>query len=602
MKWSGIIAALLLLSGLPTSARAAGVGAALQYSLQHRDGEEQDGYLSQSTTAELNGNTALWRDWFARVDGRLRLTETRTESNDRSTDNSLVTGGGTFSLFPRSRFPFRAFFDRTDSRVDSSIGTDADRQVTNYGLSQRYLAQAGGRYGLDYRRRRIEELGFGQRQRSGDEIPRTDVVEEQLDLSAQRRFGRHELAYDFNAVDTERRLSAGDPGRRGGGTHSSSRTHVLSHQFSPQDNRVSLSNRLSTSWLDNERGVVSGEEERGQFTSNVNWRPDTVRPSRVNANALWRERADRDSAGETEHRFASLRVRGTYDWTDALTIGGNASLSEERDGGVTETTSEQAVDASYRPDGLRLGRFSYDWSGGVSVLNRTNSAGVAGSQGDEDLQRLAANLGHTLSRRQRIDEHSSVVWRFSQRGQGDVDTVGGSDRSLRHSISGTWNSGAGARRTFVQARLTDNRQFGDSEDTFQLATLQANSSMRLSEVSDFSADLTLQVTRDVDKDTSPSTVSRDTSTAANLVYRNSRFRDINRLTLRSELSYISDSLLQLVDDRNAGEERPEELSWTNRLDYRIGRLDLRTDFELAERGERLEYRLFFTLRRTFGSS
>lgn len=583
MKWAPAIIAVLFV--LPPPAWAAGYGGAVQYNLRHRDGEGDRATTLQATTLELRGNAALWREWFARMDGTLRLTETRVESGDRESDRDLATGSGALSLFPRSQFPFRAFVDRTDSRVDSSIGTDTDRRATTYGFSQRYFGEAGGRYGLEYRRRRVEQVGIDGRGGAGASFD-TEVLDEQLDLSAQRRFGRHELGYDFDSSETNQ---VREP------TASSTQAHVLSHQFSPEDVELSVSNRASRVVTEREdAGPFDERDRRRQFTSTASWRPDTERPSRVTANALWRG-SDLEGTRELERSLSSLRVRGTYDWTDSLSLGGSTSITDESDGGRDELRSEQQTDLRYRPAGLQLGRFVYDWSGSGVVGNRTSSEAPS-------VQRVAANLGHTLSRRARLADGSSVVWRLSQRGQAAEESRDEGSRSLSHSLSGTWSRSEGSHRMFVQGRLTDNRQFGERQDVFQLANLQASSNTRLSEVARFSGDVTLQASRRVDKDVSPHREDTNYATSADLVYRTSRLLEVNRLGFRSELSYRSDSFLGLAEERSAAEERAAELSWTNRLDYRIGRLDLRAESEVTRRDDDVDYQLFFTVRRDFGDA
>ena len=161
----------------------------------------------------------------------------------------------------------------------------------------------------------------------------------------------------------------------------------------------------------------------------------------------------------------------------------------------------------------------------------------------------------------------------------------------------------------VRASLSDTRTYagGTRADEvageFQLANLQASLDQRLTTTSTFSGNLTIQATRDAADNPVASMNTRNgewvPTASIDLTYYNTRMFDVPRLTFRSTLRLISDSYLPLFDEPDRINGR-EDMRWDNRLEYTIGRMQIRATGRLSElRGEKQTF-LLLQVRRMFG--
>ena len=129
-------------------------GGSVGYSLQRSSSGSGQSSLSQGLFGNLNAASYIYAPWAATVAGRLGLTTASSSShagnagsqsvfgNDTQSRNLSVVGGGELSVFPTSRFPFQAFFDRSDSRASGNLVTN-DYVNTRFGLRQTYRGEDG---------------------------------------------------------------------------------------------------------------------------------------------------------------------------------------------------------------------------------------------------------------------------------------------------------------------------------------------------------------------------------------------------------------------------------------------------------------------------
>ncbi|HJV93256.1 MAG TPA: hypothetical protein VJ572_07230, partial [Azonexus sp.] len=121
-------------------------GGSLGYSYQKSTSGTANSSSSQGLFANLNASSYIYAPWFATVSGRLGVTTSNSSSSTPtsgagdSNQAANVVGGGEVNMFSSSRFPFRAYFDRSDSRVSGTI-VNQDYVNTRLGLTQNYRAE-----------------------------------------------------------------------------------------------------------------------------------------------------------------------------------------------------------------------------------------------------------------------------------------------------------------------------------------------------------------------------------------------------------------------------------------------------------------------------
>ena len=164
--------------------------------------------------------------------------------------------------------------------------------------------------------------------------------------------------------------------------------------------------------------------------------------------------------------------------------------------------------------------------------------------------------------------------------------------------------------TFLQVSFSNSRTISNQDDepkenrTYQNFRFQGSVDWRLNRLSNVGGDITLQVQRssiDMDRDDlqfESDEAFRPTATAS-IHYDNQELFRIRRLRFRSRLDLISDAYVPLLTEPEEIDDR-EDLIWDNRLEYRIGRLELSLRGNHTRRRENNETIVLFEARRFFG--
>lgn len=563
---------LLALSlSLPSTAAALSlpVTGSLQYLMRHGGGEG-DSSTNHATTLELSTAAPIWRHWLGRLEGQGLFSQTYSNGPEGRGSDQVVSGRGDLSVFPQSNFPLSAYVERSDSRVDGANDLDSDRQVTRYGVRQRYDSDWLGRYQLSYDRRRTEQsLDFGN-------IDDTEIsVQDQVAFTARKRFQYNQLDYTFNYQETEERVSD---------SKFSDQSHVLAHTLDPATT-YTVSNLASYSRL-NSSGSLGTDVSR-QVSSTAFWRPQLERPLRISANALLRDRSV-DGIGSVDSRVAAARASGLYRWTDALDLSFGTSMTDEDTGGRGRTFVTENLGLGYAPDGYDLGGFVYSWNTGASAAATQSSTAPNSEQ-------VTGNLGQSL-RREWLVRGAPLQARISQRGSATVNTQDENRQSLTHSGNLSWSLSRQRSQFFASLDVSDNRIYDQDETVFQLANLQFSSNLRLSRYRSLNGSITAQASRS--RSGAAESFSESFSTSADLSYRDSRFLGIRNLDYLSQLRWRTTDIAFLLDSED--QEEVSDKSWRNRWTYGIGLLDLSLDSLLsAQRDNELAYSLVFQIRRRF---
>ena len=195
-------AALLLLSF--SSIAAAQIGPIdtqgyLEY--RYRNFRSDSDVASASHNVALQGAfaTYFWRPWIANIDGTVTLHEITNENYDKDGENSTITGRVRLGLLSKSRFPFSAFYESRDNRLQSDT-LSVDGTSKTFGFLQNLTSQKIGRYTLEYRNTRVDEL-----YEDGSRVPR-NFVNGSWYLRAQKALGNNELTLNSQLTEIDRSL------------------------------------------------------------------------------------------------------------------------------------------------------------------------------------------------------------------------------------------------------------------------------------------------------------------------------------------------------------------------------------------------------------
>ncbi len=516
----------------------------------------------QLLTATLNGSSFIWRPWFALVSGGIGISQDWTSGTQGGSSRDL-TGNASLALLPESRFPFEAHYNVTDSRMDTGLaGTiGAAYRYKRLGFSQTYQTLQGN---TRYR------LAFDQSSQTGESGTVGDYQQNGLQFGASTRFGKQSVDVSGTTNKNER-LDTGETALLN--TLDVRHNYTPNQEFSVDSQATLNDNRYNL--------ATTGTNTRFlQLNSYAFWRPERS-PLTVNGGV----RLYALDTGPTSLRSANLNGGAIYRLNRNVSLNATANLTQTASGGITSTSTNQSLGATYQSGTLNFGKYQYYWFGSGTASNRTGLA--AG-------RHLSLAAGHGLSRSIETGPGARLAMNLSQSISSDLDTAVASTRRLSDTASLTWNKGADKTSTLLRLSATDSRSLNDGRDVMQMINFQATVNTLLNRYSSLSGDLTIQSSRQstIDQPISQFT----TSSSGDLTYRHQRAFGVPRLQFMSQLTLYGQVALPVL----SGPQEYETRSWENRLNYSIGRTQLGLIARVGQFGNQTHTSIMFNAIRNFG--
>ena len=585
--WLAVACSVLLL-GLPPIARAqlgpVVIDGFLEYQYRQRGGTDPIDVTGQLGTLRTNLSTYLWRPWILRVNASLGLTETITENTDAKQNGTLITGGLRVDFLRDSKFPFAAYIESRDGRVDGDV-SNIDVSTKTYGFMQQYIANRGGRYSVDYRRRTIDDLF------ADDSRVSRNSVSDTWQASARKMLGRNQLVLNSLWSDISEKESQQFQDRT---------RHTLRHQFRSGQN-FSLEDTL---FFSNERysvGDFDSVRRFLQFNTITTWRPNTDKPLLIVGRGLLRGTDVSSNGFEEGSKNVTVTGSATYQYSDRIVLAANAGVAATNmDGGDDSSVVYQRLRASYHSRIFDLWSSEYRWGGSADVGNRSGRDGVAAGN---SLQEAVLRFNHRLAKRYQLSSGRNLEFNFSQQLTAAADTDKRDLRSAMHTVYATLSRQLGQTSSYVRLTATDRRTRGDQRDIFQLLNLQASRSTQSSRYRAWSGGLTLQYGRTARQGSGSEDSDNQTiSYSANLNYRHMNLFSVPGLSFNSELELLSSDFMSddpFENEFDANRERTDS-AWRNRLDYRVGLLQLRLEVNVRAIDRFRNSMVFLSIRRYYG--
>jgi len=331
------------------------------------------------------------------------------------------------------------------------------------------------------------------------------------------------------------------------------------------------------------------------------WRPRTERPLRINATLRALDRNTESGGIDSSLQSATSTIGATYQWSPRWLFSGSAGATDVESDSGSELQTFQTASANYTSEQINLAGFDAGWFAQADIRNNTDDQG--------SLQSYGAQAGYNVQKNMLPGRASALLFNASQSAALVSESDDFNSQRLLSRLSLTWRNRDALISKMVRASLSDTRTYasGSRADEvageFQLANLQASLDQRLTTTSTFSGNLTIQATRDAADNPVASMNSQngewEPTASIDLTYYDNRLFDVPRLTFRSTLRFISDSYLPLFDEPDRINGR-EDMRWDNRLEYTIGRMQIRAIGRLSElQGEQQTFFLL-QVRRMFG--
>ena len=387
----------------------------------YRLNRSEDMQSNQTNLATWRGfaSTYVWRPYILQLDGSLGLTRTNNDTSRQDSKGTLITGSLAASLFSQSRFPFRAYYEKRDNRVDGDV-FDQERASQIWGFVQTYSARRGGRIALDYRASDNEDVHV-------DGVTTTRNFSSRIwQLRGTKHLGRN----NFDLQTSVRKLFRDD-------SMESQRRDLfnLRHRFRTgprfyiEDTTFYSDETIRRQHSDSNRRFM-------QFNGISSWRPATERPLLVVGRLIAQGVDSGPSGFERGSTSFVMTAAANYQWTPNLTVSGNVGFtSMDPDDQSDESSVFQRVRTTYRADPIDVGTMQYFWGSSLEAGNQRQR-----TDGNDTVQNVAAIFNHGLSKTAFVSSSSQLQFSFSQQLAARADTDDRRDQSLVHSAFVTWST------------------------------------------------------------------------------------------------------------------------------------------------------------------
>ncbi len=548
---------------------------------------------------QVRANSYLWQPWIAQVSGSFGVVTGQDQStaldsgSDSRNRQTSIVGGAMINLFPVSRFPFVGQLDISDSRSNSDL-TSSEYRSTRLSLRQTYRNAKGdfsANASFDHSRL---DGGFG------------DDTVNAISVGLSKAFEKQSIAGDVSYARNTRSDDSGSASL----LRASAR-----HTYRPSG---ALGIDSSLSYNDSDQRFSGGSGSLGsgmgkfrflQGVSFATWTPENSR-WRGTGTARYFE-TDSDFGGGDGGGTRSVGLSGSVSYllNRNATLYGGLGVSFVRGDADSSVLASQTLGATYNGDVLALGNYSYNWYASANVANQTG--------GREGATRVVnSSIGHGLNRTWELSPTSALSGTLGQTVSATQTNQFGSAQGISHNAGLSWRAYPSETTTsYLSLSASDSRNRGDNANSFQLINLQANGQWLFSRYSSASADITWQRTRQtntVRREVALPTGERledvenqgsGSAIGGNLSYVHARAFGVRglRYTLMFNANTTrSQSDTRLEGNPDAGRDQVTR-SLEQRLDYRIGRLDVRLSTRLAEIDGKKNALVLLRISRDFGS-
>ncbi len=570
-------------------------------------GNDIDEEINQlGVNLKISGQTYLWRPWFAVVGGGIGVSAGKTDSISNKSNYNALVGDVRLSIFPASRFPFEVKYERNKSQIDyNQYGSVADTE--KYRIHQRYKSPGGASYFLTYEMSTIKSetedpVGGVQIGR-----PLNDEVQT-LIVGSSKSFKDHNLNLNGQYTSIDRLDSV---------VSSQNTSIVGTHRYFPGgslsvDNMVSFYKDVDVSLLGGDVTETDKfnrlERDVFQVTNFSFWRPED-KPLSLNIGARYFATAfsrysqiDGVSLGRTEfeNTNANINLGLNYDVDQNLRLRSAGNFTRTTSGNVEALSSDQSLGLIYSSDDIKISTAVYSWQYSNTLYNTLGDK--------ENLLFMRTQLGHSLKKVVKVGEISNFSIDLSQiysilhyiKASHDAYNTPSSptEERLTHAVSLGWNSSAYWGRVAVRLTGTDMRNrgvaFREEEQVFQIVTFTTIIETMISRYQRLLMDINVQYTND--NSTDDYRFTDYTRARGSISYRNGKFFGVRNLKFTSEMRVTDQSLIPSFGN----EDEYESFSWENKLDLRVGRLEMTGLVRMAEINRAIRHVAMLRVLRSFG--
>lgn len=572
-RWANLPRLLVLASTTaviaPAFAAPVDVSGQISYNYRNSSGAGQPS-SAHYYSAGVHLGSYIWQPWFVVWDGGLNVTwQTTDNEGGGDTEDRYWTGSLTTNVFPRSRFPFIGYYERSNSTLvnpDAPAGLQqTDVRSEQLRLQQSYTTYGGAQLNGWY--------SIGKWSASD----RADIDTSGAGLSASHRFGHQSFQATGGVSETE------DQGTRAG---TSTNLLTLTHNYTPHTefNVNTLVTQTSTEHTTGATATTPSTtitDDLLQASSNFFWRPE-YRAVSATGSLRFANIERNSSSSNTLDGF----LGASYQYTKSLRFNASVSVAaHDTTSGDRALTSTQSLSSTYSSDSYYLQSWAYRWQISGSLANNMSNA-----SNNADSATATVGFNHDLQRSWGLTQVARMDLSLGQGISGGVSTgAGDTSYGLTHTARLAWNSNTPEASTSTWVQASDSRTFGAGDSAYQSLNWQFTRRQNVDRLSSLTGNVTVGATRQ-----SGGAGPDDTNTSATgtVDYSHSRFLNVYRLRFLSRLELSRASIYE-SDSRQTSR-------WNNRLDYSIGMIVASATFDYQRDNVGFDNRTFlFQVTRRF---
>ena len=526
--------------------------------------------------ANLDNTFFVWRDWFITGSSSLVFTQDQTVSENGSSGSFSSTGQLGFSVLPQSSTPFGFSYSRSDSRVNSDFkgysGNNAasldDNVVNDSLILHQSLVGKGYRLKLKYSDDQFNsslrgKYGSSRLGLSGMLRGRTGV----LRVSVAQK---DEVTYD--KVD---RIT---------------RSARLNHNYTGFQ-QTTINTVLSSSQIQQSLPVTSGNSSLTNYDVTLNqasmfltWRSLDKKmtvTSGLRFSGIDSAISGSLSGSSTSTLSANLGL--VYRVSQNLTLNASSTRVVNEFSGEASAVAQDKIGLNYRSNGIKLGRYDYDWRLGADLGRRVDD--------DQESNNSTFSLGHGIGRKWLFVRSQQVYLRGSQDYSMNslVDRV---RQRLSHRVNLGWKQSIVAITRRMQVQVSDQRDV-DDETALQTLSVDVDQQMQWSRRIKLNGSLSYQLTSYQYAGSFGEVSSSDTS----VISMDGGLSYINPFSVAGLMFTSSYRYTQPVNVEQ--DDLTVQQTWNNKLNYRMGKIDVSLQY-LYREARKISYNgIYFNVRRIF---
>lgn len=555
--------------------------------------------LSILNSLNLQASSFIVAPYIAQWSGSLGANSTSTTYSPASgtkveSDSSSMNYGASVNVFPLSRFPFSATFNRGTS-LSKTADSSSPTSNTTLGLRQNYRTEDGrDNYAMSYNRNSLNSEVSGVANANVlSSFGGSYATNREVDFESFLG-GNHSFSTNFATSSA----TADSSGQKSQVFNVNANHGWVVHE----DLNISSTVTFAKNQIQSFQGNLLTENSSNVFlgTSSFTWRPYEDLPLTLTGGGNISRTLTESGQESSEMQTMGGFVGTSYRFNSNLSASGNVTVTSTTSSGVRNVSNSQNANLSYTGDPMRFMDFTYGWGVGGGVARNASTLG-----GDVT---TSVSASHNIGRSIVLNERNAINLNASQ----NLTQTSGQRAStnLSNMAAAAWSANYGEKlTTTLSANVIDTVSTGvGSTNHFRSANLVGTGLYQLSSRASFTlnANLSWSQTLSGSSDNQAlngvivDTKAPVTSGSIFVGYSHQSPFSIRNLNYNANFLFVNSvSNQRFVGGDVQTSNSQASNTFQQAVDYRLGRLSFRLNHSMINQAGRKSASIFGSVNRDF---